>query len=185
MNGSGNFGTSDTGTSLSGALAGGNNLAQGVDTSNLSGLTQPLASQGMGNVGTDTYAFKLPPNLADAVASNKNTPATAGLTGVQSGLTMPNFASTMAGSGGYDSNNANWGGLAAAGGKIASQMTQPQRLQGGSGRVQMRAENFGAPVIALPMASGSAAGNSLLQMMQRYQPGNVVGANTGTGYGMR
>jgi hypothetical protein len=80
----------------------------------------------------------------------------------------------MTGSGNY-SPNINTAGLAAAGGKLTDALkNQDQGLKsGGTGRVSMKQQSFGAPVIALPMASGSNAGNSLLQMLQKYRAGTV------------
>lgn len=170
-----------------------------------SGLGSAL-SAGSGTAGNDSYAFQLPSggtamvpfssaadgsDIANTVAGGTGTQPLAGLTGVQSGMTMPNFSNAVSGSGDYSFNmpqsGGNLGALAMGGIKAGQQLAASGQAPktGGTGRVQMQAKDFSAPVVALPMASGSNAGNSLLQMMQRYQPGNVVGTNTGSGYGMR
>jgi len=179
MNGGG-----QTGATSAQAAAGLQNwqdtVGKGVDQS---GLSQAIQAGSGGTQGGDTYAFKLPDDIQSAIANDTSSP-TAGLTGTQSGMTMPNFSNAMGGDGNYSfgmpgtqTGGGGGGGLEgaiAAGGKIKSFLdnTGQQKIQGGSGRVTPgRAQTFGAPVVALPMATGSNAGQSLLSLMQSYQPG--------------
>lgn|SRR5215469_2151786 len=184
-------GNGQTSSSMADALS----KWQGSQTGDQSGLGNALLAGTSGTQGGDSYQFQLPSDVTSAVNNDTSVGDMAGLTGVQSGMTMPDFSNAVSGSGNYNfampsgvggGNAGSMQGAIAAGDKLKQGLTSNTKPPaGGTGRVTMQAKDFSAPVVALPMASGSAAGNSLLQMMQRYQPGNTVGQNTGSGYGMR
>lgn len=188
-NGSG--GSNAAGTGMASALATGmpSNIAGTVSsdpTAAQSGLGGSF-NAGTGNVSnpaSNNYMFQLPTagnsgNVAGSVVGGTGTAPMAGLTGVGSGTgaatTMPGFANATTGSGNYNSPNGNINGAIAAGGKLSTALEQAGAApkSGGTGRVVMRPQSFGAPVIAMPTASGSPQGNSLLQMMQAYRPGTI------------
>jgi hypothetical protein len=174
--------SSGSGTTQSMASALGSNAPAATGTvdpnAGVSGMGNAYSAAANSNAdpNANTYAFQLPSGVKSAIANDQTSSPTAGLSGVQSGMTMPDFANANTGSGNYSSNGINMGGLAAAGGKLTSALNanQQQPLKsGGTGRVTMRPSTFGAPVVALPMASGSAQGNSLLNMLQKYRAGTV------------
>jgi hypothetical protein len=190
MSAFGNSSGSGTTQSMASALGSNAPAATGtVDPSaGVAGLGNALnaGSGAMGNPNANTYAFQLPSGTIAQIAANQSSAnnsggtSTAGLTGVGSGTqaatTMPDFANATTGSGNYSSNGINMGGLAAAGGKLTDALKNQQDQtvkSGGTGRVMMRPSTFGAPVVALPMASGSPQGNSLLSMLQKYRAGTV------------
>jgi hypothetical protein len=170
------------GTTQSMASALGQGMPSTGDPSTGSGLGGALTA-GSGSTGdpNNAYAFKLPDGTISQIDANNspdnaNSPTSmAGLTGVGSGMTMPDFSNAVTGEGNYTSGGVNLGGLAAAGGKIAdaTKSTDQTVKSGGTGKVALKSQNFGSPVVALPMASGSQAGNSLLQMLQKYRAGTV------------
>jgi len=106
-------------------------------------------------------------------------------------MTMPDFSNAMTGSGDYGTNftmptgssGGGLSGMAAAGAKLQSglkDLNSQQPTRSGGGVVRLTPRTFGAPVVALPMAQGSQAGQSLLSMMQGYQPGVTPSRLTGT-----
>lgn len=147
---------------------------------------------GTGNVGSNSAQFTMPTDLSNTAQTNPNNANDfAGLTGTQSGMTLPDFSNSVSPSGNYAFNMPSGGGsgpnlnaLGNALGKGSAQLggagtTQNQlqqqmmakQMYGGGGKLTLPSKQFSAPVVALPMASGTPSGNSLLQMMQQYRPG--------------
>lgn len=141
------------------------------------GLGNAMTSGSAGMGSGDNITFTMPDG-STASPSTTTTPDTAGLTGVQSGATLPDFSNSLSTGGGYSFNMPSGGNIPGALGnamgtaqKIAQPSTQQAVRSAGGGKLTVPAKSFGSPVVALPMAAGSQAGNSLLQLLQNYRAG--------------
>ncbi|WP_205982540.1 hypothetical protein [Paraburkholderia sp. Ac-20340] len=124
-------------------------------------------------MGSNGYGFTLPSDFGSGTSSF------AGLSGVQSGMSLP---TESAGSNSFGfsmpSSSTNLAGLSnslgAASKTLSSPTSSTQRASGANGRMALQAQNFTAPIGDMLATGGSSAGNSLIALLQKYAPGGAA-----------
>lgn len=134
---------------------------------NTTGVPGNLSAQ-----GSNASGFTMPNGQNPAAAQSPNV---AGLTGTQSGMTMPtqptitsgNIPFTMPTGGGQLPAN-----MLGMGSNIQGSSAKPNQIGSPGGKLSVRAQHFAAPIADMVGQNGSQAGNSLIGMLQKYQVGN-------------
>lgn len=141
------------------------------DAGGLSDIGSSLSS-GSGGVGSNSFGFTMPSGTDTSGGDSF-----AGLSGLQSGMSLPSigggansFGFSMPGGGMPDLSSLS-NGLGAAS-KTLSTPTSTNRAGGaGRGGMMLRPQTFTSPIDNELSNGGSAGGNSLIALLQKYRPG--------------
>lgn len=128
-------------------------------------------SSGSSGVGSNSFGFSMPSDFSAGSGDSF-----AGLSGIGSGMSLP---SASAGSNSFGFSMPGAGGMSlpglsnALGGasKTLQSPTTSQQRSGSRGAPTLRPENFTSPVVDYLPASGSNAGDTLIQLLQKYRVG--------------
>ena len=179
FNGSGSDVGTDT-SSSGGMLDSIKGMFGGTGSSDVSGLGSALQS-GDATVGANSTGFTMPDGSTLSAAAS---PDLAGLTGVGSGMTMPDMTGAVTPEGNYGftapTGSTDWasklGDAMGAGAKIANaddtSNALANQLKAGGAKMTTKAQNFGAPIAAMPtLGQLSPRGQGLLQLLTKYRAG--------------
>jgi hypothetical protein len=141
------------------------------------------ATAGQGSVGSNTSGFTMPDGSDGSTPTSSDPANLAGLTGIQSGATMPNFSNAVAPSGNYQFNmpdKSNWAGtagnaLGTASKTLTSGTGQQGMKGGGGGKLTLPTKSFSAPVSSGNVVPGTqgVGGAGLIQLLQKYRAGTA------------
>lgn len=150
-------------------------MSSSGDASGMADLGSAFSS-GSSGAGSNSFGFTMPSDFSGGSGDSF-----AGLSGLQSGMSLP--------SSGYTSDGASMfsmpttfqqaypsvASLLNAGSKVPlSSPTQssPTAVRGGmGGGVRLQAQNFQSPIVDYVPAAGSAGGSALLQLLQKLRVG--------------